>query len=457
MHLFVPESQIDFDDGFSEKNDIFGRKNFGEMLTRIVSNSSSPLTIAIEGQWGSGKTTFLRLWASELRKTGFPVIFFDAFQADFHSDAFLPLVAEIVSLAKSHSKAKSSTEFTKKAVNVGKIIARSAIKIGVKAATVGALSDTDFESVASDIASGASDAIDKHVSDIILGKEKEDAAREAFSKALENLVDDINDESDQKKPLIFIIDELDRARPDFALSIMEKIKHFFNVNNVHFVFGANLEQLSATIKHMYGIETDAKIYLEKFIHFSIRLTDENDQFNHRNTEIYADRLQKTMELPNLKDGTASYAVKFIGKISSKKRISLRSVERIMTNLAVAIASTPEGYIFPPAIAAGIAVIKSTNGKLFQSIISSEANYDEIIVELGIDKDFQESDGADLNYARDEWRRFLGPINEEEKRRFSSLFFNYSFSKREDVVRHIAQRFAQPTLVRVGNESTNPSA
>ncbi|WP_431137922.1 P-loop NTPase fold protein, partial [Psychroserpens mesophilus] len=36
------------------------------------------------------------------------------------------------------------------------------------------------------------------------------------------------------KPLIFIVDELDRCRPNYAVSILEQIKHFFSVSNIVF-------------------------------------------------------------------------------------------------------------------------------------------------------------------------------------------------------------------------------
>lgn len=455
MKLFIEENELPFHEGFTAENDIFKRKPLGDTLTRIITNSTRPLTIAVEGKWGSGKTTFLKLWAGELKKSGIPVIFFDAFQADYHSDAFLPLVAEIVALANK-DQSRATNDFVKNAKAMAKMLARSGIKIGVRAATAGALTDTDFANFASDIAAGASEAVDKHVSEIILGKEKEDAAREAFSLSLHKVVTKLGGD-ENKKPLIFIIDELDRSRPDFALSILEKIKHFFDVNQVHFVLGANLDQLKSTIKHTYGSETNADTYLEKFIHFTTTIIDDQDISGIYNSEAYARKLQLSLNLPNIDNGAADYAVKYIGQISAKKNLSLRSIERIMSNLAIAIASTSDRHIFRPVIAAGIAIVKSTNARIFQELVAGTARYEDVIIELAIDKEYDAHRYSDLNYARDEWRRHLGQLDgEEEERRMSSLYFNYNFSKRQDVVTHIANRFARPSLVRVGDTHKTPT-
>ena len=65
-------------------------------------------------------------------------------------------------------------------------------------------------------------------------------------------------------PLVIIIDELDRCRPLFALSLLERVKHLFLVEGVSFVFVTNMPQIEAVVAGTYGANTDAKIYLEKF-------------------------------------------------------------------------------------------------------------------------------------------------------------------------------------------------
>lgn len=74
-----------------------------------------------------------------------------------------------------------------------------------------------------------------------------------------------------EKPLVLFVDELDRCRPDFAVRMLEIIKHVFDVEGVKFVLVTNTRQLMAAIRHCYGSEIDAQRYLDKFVGFCFRL------------------------------------------------------------------------------------------------------------------------------------------------------------------------------------------
>lgn len=64
--------------------------------------------------------------------------------------------------------------------------------------------------------------------------------------------------------LIIFIDELDRCKPDYAIRLLERIKHYFDDERITFVFSVNLTQLQWTVKSYYGNSFDATGYLEKF-------------------------------------------------------------------------------------------------------------------------------------------------------------------------------------------------
>ena len=62
---------------------------------------------------------------------------------------------------------------------------------------------------------------------------------------------------------MFIIDELDRCRPTFAIELLERVKHIFDVPNIVFVFGINRAELVKSLESIYG-EIDAGTYLRRF-------------------------------------------------------------------------------------------------------------------------------------------------------------------------------------------------
>ena len=69
--------------------------------------------------------------------------------------------------------------------------------------------------------------------------------------------------------LILFIDELDRCKPDYAVRLLEQMKHYLTSDKITVVYSINLEELQHTIKHYYGQEFDACRYLDRF--FDIRL------------------------------------------------------------------------------------------------------------------------------------------------------------------------------------------
>ena len=77
------------------ENDLLDRKETVEVLTHLVGSIDGPCVIAVDSEWGSGKTTFLRLLAQYLRNNGFPVVEFNAWETDFAGDPLVALSAEL--------------------------------------------------------------------------------------------------------------------------------------------------------------------------------------------------------------------------------------------------------------------------------------------------------------------------------------------------------------------------
>ena len=68
----------------------------------------------------------------------------------------------------------------------------------------------------------------------------------------------------EKKKILFLIDELDRCRPNYAIDFLETIKHLFNLENTAFVIATNLVQLESSAKALFGQDLNFKNYYRKF-------------------------------------------------------------------------------------------------------------------------------------------------------------------------------------------------
>ncbi len=60
MKLVTPPLIVEDNDSFT--NDILDRKSYGEALLNIVVRSTDALVVSLDGKWGEGKTTFVKMW-----------------------------------------------------------------------------------------------------------------------------------------------------------------------------------------------------------------------------------------------------------------------------------------------------------------------------------------------------------------------------------------------------------
>ena len=108
---------------------------------------------------------------------------------------------------------------------------------------------------------------------------RKDAVR-SFQQSLCQVASTVFEKTDDK-PIVVIIDEIDRCRPTYAVELLEAAKHLFSVNHVVFVLGINREQLAHSICALYGSDFNADVYLRRFIDASIHLprTDRRSLLN----------------------------------------------------------------------------------------------------------------------------------------------------------------------------------
>jgi predicted KAP-like P-loop ATPase len=281
MTIHPPKVAVDKEEPF--KHALFGREEFGKSLFSILRNVSDNLAIFVNAPWGAGKTTFAQMWLTHLREQQkLEVVYYDAYASDYFDDPFVSFSGEIVELTKRLAGEKGLVEreeFKKSAIEVGKRLAGLATKIGLRAATLGAIESAhvnELKDIGSEIATGVSEI----GSDIIKKKIENYAAEKdgliLFKTRLTKLAAKVREE--QGFPLTIIVDELDRCRPDFALSLLERMKHLFDVEGLAFVLLVNRDQIENYIRAVYGYRVDARSYLLKFGNLFVDLPSSPSDF-----------------------------------------------------------------------------------------------------------------------------------------------------------------------------------
>lgn len=269
------------------------RKKFGDTLSGLFRrmDKDENLVVLVDAPWGGGKSTFIEMWEKSLKNPraqgdapAKPVhlIRFDAFAADHHEDPFVAFSGEVVEFINAHhtrtlgEKADALIQSAARiAVKFAKPLFNAAVRMGS-----GGLIDGD---VAKDLAKDATDiAADALVERIKkYGEERKSIA--AFKATLAQVAAKVRE--DQDFPLVIVVDELDRCRPDFALKLLERIKHLFDVPGVAFLLFAHKAQLEEMIRHAYGREVDANAYLHKFVNITTRLANDGHMSGHKTDAV----------------------------------------------------------------------------------------------------------------------------------------------------------------------------
>ncbi|MGN7752324.1 KAP family P-loop NTPase fold protein [Sinorhizobium sp. 22678] len=444
MKIYPKPMQIGDEEGFSAEKDLFGRAQLAGGMSNLVSTVEDPLVIAFDGAWGSGKTTFLRMWAGELRKVGFPVVLFDAFENDYVEDAFAALARELVELAEDKTSVgnKAAQSFREKAVNLGSLLLRGAAKVGtkaaVRAATAGILKAEDVKEVAEDLTSEAETMAEAYMNQLLDRPRKQKETVESFRDALTALPSLLAPatEGEKQRPLIYIIDELDRCKPLFALALLERIKHFMSVPNVHFVLGTHLRQLEGSVRFAYGSDIDASAYLQKFINLTISNVEFEQKHQPSDFNKYADFLVKELGLRSGSNSPLQPAIETIIRIIRYDGMSFRTLERAFTVLALAVSFTPSNHLQLGGVMGGLVMMKLSRPDLFRKAKRGVLTLPEVKAFLR----FAPEEDADQKMGWEEmwWTYLLSDTVPDHLSDFGrELRVQYHIRDRSDVIRYTA--------------------
>ena len=330
MRLTVQPLEIGEDEGFSDDKDIFKRKAFGERLTNLVENTDGELVIALDAPWGEGKSTFVKMWRGHLKNknNGVHSIYFDAFENDHQKSAFLTLAGEIYN---SIDKTTEKSAFEQKVLSAAKTGGSIGLDILARILSGGALSGEILEGhakkIIGDKTADAMDNMDRYVSHSLKSVSANKIAIRGFKEYLEALPQKL---SYNGKSIVFIIDELDRCKPTFALEIVEIVKHLFAVPNIIFVLVMNRTQLEASVRNEYGT-ADASKYLQKFINLWVSLPKVHVS-DERTTKVYLRYCVKKMGMDPQNPNEEEW-IKNFEELVIYYNLSLREIERSLTNFS----------------------------------------------------------------------------------------------------------------------------
>ncbi|MGN1311868.1 MAG: P-loop NTPase fold protein [Bacilli bacterium] len=250
------------------KNDVLNRKKTLLQLVKLLNSLDENFVISIDGNWGVGKTFFIKqlLYLYEIEnysnfiegknlkyiedfKSKYIPIYYNAWENDNHADVIESFIYNILDAFPKYKK-----DLKVKKQDFEEII-KPFLKNLVEKTTLGFISKEAIDNIK---------CFEDLVKGVITTEEQKESLYEIFNILTKN---DIR--------ILLIVDELDRCKPDYAIKVLETIKHFFNYERITTLVVTNNNQLSECIKHVYGYNFNGYEYLNKMYDTVLSLNTEN--------------------------------------------------------------------------------------------------------------------------------------------------------------------------------------
>lgn len=274
----------------TSKDETLGVLPYIESLSEFILSCDTPMTISIQGDWGSGKTSVMNMIKEQIEDKVIPVWFntwqFSQFQ--MHNELSLSLISYFVEELDDRDYG-----IKKKINGVLKGLGKMAIAV-VAEQTLG-------ETVAGKIADSQSEVLDSA------------KALKNLKTELQKIVQDKIKNSDKDRIVVFL-DDLDRLSPEKAVELLEVLKNFLDVEQCVFILAVDYSVVVQGIKKKFNtdmLDEKGRSFFDKIIQLPF-----NMPVAQYNTEMYCENLLNRINIEyeqkdiNTYIGLATYSVGF---------------------------------------------------------------------------------------------------------------------------------------------------
>lgn len=213
-------------------------------LIDFIADSDTPMTIAIQGEWGSGKTSMMNQLQQGLcngENARYYGIWVNTWQYALLSDEEIILSRIVNAITEKTMKAINERHPNKyndnfnRVKDIGKALFKGVIKFGAK-------------QVAGDVGSG--------IVDELTGGGEFSLTVNDLRKNLEDVIEKSIKEDSERRGFVFFIDDLDRIEPEIAVKILELLKNIFDISKCIFLLAIDYDVVVKGLKPKFGELTD---------------------------------------------------------------------------------------------------------------------------------------------------------------------------------------------------------
>ena len=299
--------------------DGLGFDAYAQVLAQSALDTPGPFTIGVFGEWGTGKTSLMRLIQSRLSgEPNVATVWFNAWRYEKEEHPIVPLVGTIVRELESH------TAFSQRFGDSAKKLIRALRAVAYGFSATSTVRIPGFAEVeASFVAKDMIDRQEKLTPDPLLD-------RSLYYGAF-NSLESLQLERDLR--VVILIDDLDRCFPDQAIRLLESIKLVLAQRGFIFVLGVARQVIEGYLHHRYATKygiTDFKgqLYLDKIVQLPFHIPPATGRMDEFCAQILDDQ-------PAAVTGQLAGVLPTIGEaLGANPRAVIRFVNNILIDFAI---------------------------------------------------------------------------------------------------------------------------
>lgn len=344
-----------------------GRGQYAQILTDVVNvYGQSGCVMALEGQWGTGKTTFARMWQQYLADRNYPTLYFNAWETDYTTDPLIAMLAELEGIGGDGEKYK-------KLVTIGGHLILAVSK-GILKKFTGINTD--------EVAASVTDEMEEIGHDYL----KEYASQKTSFLEFKQKLQEFVAAKAAEHPIVFFIDELDRCNPAYAVKVLERVKHLFDIPNIIFVLAINKQQLGYAIQGYFGsAQMNADEYLRRFIDIEYTLPKPD-------MEKYCKMLYEKYEFDNFfntnvrlnyfgRNAEAGIFTETACRILQHLCLNLRETDKIFAHTRLALASFDANMYLLPDVFFLLCLWKVSDAPFYEKLRHHKLSVQDLLSEF----------------------------------------------------------------------------
>ena len=233
-------------DSLSEREnpDKLGTGRYAQTLAEFIKDCDTPITIGVQGEWGSGKTSLLNMIREDIEEQEikkekgdqyFKCIWVNTWEHSLLKTPELCLLSIIEEIIDEIALVDNSYNTTEKAKSALSLLAKGAIRVGASIAL-----GSEGRNLATEMMESRSNS---------------NTVKQLRSSLEEIVTTVVNRNQNKAKKFVIFIDDLDRIEPSTAVMVLELLKNIFTINHCVFVLAIDYQVVVKGLKAKFGEPT----------------------------------------------------------------------------------------------------------------------------------------------------------------------------------------------------------